>query len=130
MGPPGPTGAAGERGPGGPAGTNGSDGAQGPRGATGPTGPSNTLAVVDATGSVPAGGDDVITVSCPGGKVATGGGGRRLANAQIVLMDSYPNPAASPQLNPTGWTVRYADLDPVNGTGGSYEAWVVCTPGS
>jgi hypothetical protein len=126
VGPPGPAGNNG---------SNGSDGGPGPRGATGPTGqtgptgPSSTVVKVDASGLVQGGGDDVITVTCPAGKVATGGGGRRLSNAQIVLMDSYPNPAVDLQANPTGWTVRYADLDPVNGTGGSFQAWVVCTPG-
>src|SRR4051812_35674737 len=144
IGPVGPPGPAGERGPAGPAGSNGSNGSSGSQGpvgptgttgatgatgATGPAGPNTSVAIVDATGHVPPRGNDVITISCPAGKVATGGGGRRLANAQIVLMDSHPFAPTSPQQNPSGWTVRYADLNPSAGTGGDFEAWVVCPPG-
>lgn len=95
----GPAGPAGETGPMGPAGPAGGpvgpEGPQGPEGPAGPAGPAGVSGyeVVNAATTLSGGGAKTVSVACPGGKVAVGGGAR--SDVQATLAGSYPVDAGS-----------------------------------
>lgn len=92
----GPAGPAGETGPMGPAGpAGGPEGPQGPAGPEGPAGPAGVSGyeVVSTVTTLSGGGAKTVSVACPGGKVAVGGGAR--SDVQVSLAGSYPADAAS-----------------------------------
>ena len=104
QGPQGPEGPMGPGGPEGPRGPTGPRGAQGPVGLTGPS-CLTTVMVAKAT-STPTGGSDLsMSVSCPSGFTATGGGARFTNAAGVeadgVLVSTFP--IGDP---PTGWSAR------------------------
>jgi S-layer homology domain/Collagen triple helix repeat (20 copies) len=95
-GPEGPQGPAGPEGPQGPAGPAGPEGPQGPAGPAG-AGTVDQARVVGAPASdtdAEKGESWTVTATCPGGKVAYGGGGSVVENssdAVIVAISSFPS---------------------------------------
>ena len=95
-GPAGPAGAPGETGPKGPAGpAGGPAGPQGPAGPEGPAGPAGVSGyeIVTSATTLSGGGAKTVSVACPGGKVAVGGGAR--SEVQVTLAGSYPTGSGS-----------------------------------
>ena len=95
----------------GPRGPQGLRGAPGPRGPAGPAGLTGVGQSVSNSGTIPANASDTpVTVNCPAGMVATGGG--FLENSNFVrVLASRPNPqsGAGPF---TGWTGRISATRP------------------
>ena len=116
QGPQGPVGpAGGPAGPAGPAGAPGPAGPAGPAGARGPAGVSGFQLVTDSA-TFSGNGMQTLSVSCPAGKVALGGGMR--SAALVTMSSSYPS------ADSTTWTVAFAR----SGKGrGSYNAVVSAT---
>jgi hypothetical protein len=112
QGPKGDTGAQGPQGDQGPKGDTGAQGPQGPKGDTGATGASGTTGATMVTHNSNA---KTVTVSCPTGKVAIGGGG---SSSKYTLVQSYPT--ASSGSTPDGWTAVFSDAT------GSNTAYVIC----
>ncbi|MEV4621929.1 hypothetical protein AB0J74_24870 [Asanoa sp. NPDC049573] len=96
-------------------------GPQGPRGAPGPRGPAGPPGLTGGqpfsnSGTIPAGASDTpVTVNCPTGMVATGGGFTENSNFVRVLA-SRPDPqfGAGPV---TGWVANFSNSAAVPGTG-------------
>lgn len=126
---PGPRGERGEpgaRGPAGPRGETGPVGLTGPQGPPGPMGPSGVSGWSYFTEGHTIGPEDYETwdVSCPGGKVALGGG----VAASGPYVGNYRHGAvvqsAPAGSSPNGWVVTYSNgFDEGNMT--AY-AWVIC----
>ncbi len=57
-----------------------------------------------------------VSVSCPAGKIATGGGA---ATSQTTLMSSMPTPSTT-GATPTGWTAAFTVAH------GSNSVYVIC----
>jgi hypothetical protein len=110
-GPQGPTGPVGATGSQGPTGPKGDAGAVGPAGPIGPTGISG-YEVVTRTKALRIGGDqDDLTVTCPAGKVAIGGGGWT-DNYKSAMGPSVPVSNGVIGANPaTGWYVQLRSID-------------------
>jgi hypothetical protein len=106
----------------GPRGPQGLRGAPGPRGPAGPAGPAGLTGVgqsVSTSGTIPANSSDTpVTVNCPTGMVATGGGFLQNSNFVRVLA-SRPNPqsGAGPF---TGWTANFSNPTDQLGAGSAY----------
>lgn len=102
------------------AGVQGPQGAQGAQGAAGPSSSSSYFNEASLSS-----GFQSLSVSCPDGKKAVGGGGNIVEpiGAPIYMMESHSNAATAGEA-PTGWTVT------VNNTGGAHNVSVevVCTP--
>lgn len=100
-GPAGPAGAVGPAGPQGPAGADGVDGADGDRGpagvagATGPVGPAGVSGyqLVSNQAAFSGSGSKSLSVSCPAGTVALGGGHQ--STVPVHLTSSYPSSTGS-----------------------------------
>ena len=131
-GPTGPTGAKGDKGdtgatgPTGPTGAKGDEGDTGATGSTGPTGPQGPagvsgLEVVKIDGTSNSNTFKGVTVQCPGGKNALGGGGDLSGFVNnIALVGSFPS-----GVPPTGWTVFAREINPESGNW-RIHAYVVC----
>ncbi len=126
VGPAGPEGAVGPQGPPGPQGPAGADGADGADGATGPAGPTGATGAVGPAGvsgyvlasnqaAFSGNGANTVSVSCPAGTVALGGG----YQSTVVLNVS----ASSPTAGGAGWT---ATVRRASGKGG-YTVTVTAT---
>jgi hypothetical protein len=105
----GPQGLPGDTGPQGPQGPQGDTGPQGPQGEPGQSGTSGATVVSHNANAT------TVSVSCPTGTVATGGGGK--SNSYNVTQ-SYPTVSAGS--TPNGWTVVFS------GSTGSNTAYVIC----
>jgi hypothetical protein len=112
---------AGPVGPQGPAGQQGQQGQQGPQGAPGIAG----REIVSLTTIVSSGDQKFLTLACPSGKVALGGGGQILypagnwVGSEVALSSSRPSA--------TGWVVRALEAGPVAAPGTwQLEGFVVC----
>lgn len=114
-GPPGPrgeTGPAGPRGEAGPEGPQGEPGPEGPQGLTGGFAGLRTVTNTDNDGDV--------EVNCPGGEVASGGGGTQsVAPPKLILTESRPLLSGD---IPTGWRIEYA------GSGQVLTVFAICGP--
>ncbi len=110
QGPQGIQGEVGPQGEQGPQGEVGPQGDQGPHGIQGEVGPQGDQGVSGTTGSTvrsASTNDTSVTVHCPDGKIATGGGG----NSDKNLNASYPVMTGN---TPTGWTARFQSSDSDN----------------
>lgn len=105
-------GAVGPEGPPGEQGPPGLPGPPGPPGEPGPPGPSGPLSgwvpsLVGELVTILPGGVAFVTVDCPPGKGATGGGmSREFASGEPVLVDSRPQWFPSEDPPRSGWMVR------------------------
>jgi Collagen triple helix repeat (20 copies) len=142
-GPAGPTGPAGPSGSAGPSGPAGATGPAGPAGPAGPTGPAGVVGEVYEQNSVsfPVGltppGIESVSVTCPQGYVATGGGfglsgpqgiGGNATEKWIPVFDD----ATTPNGVPSGWEVGLAETGTAGNVPGNYvlNAYVYCAPTS
>lgn len=129
-GPEGSPGPQGDPGPEGPPGTQGPEGSPGPDGPLGPQGPPGepgglSGTVVESATSVSDSNDKTQSVSCPSGKIATGGGWSvSLSNGKLSETASKPI-GGSPSTAPTGWTVTVVEDGNVNAQW-SVTGYVVC----
>lgn len=100
-------------------------GAVGPGGPEGPPGPTTTEVVRGELVVITPGGNEVATVFCAAGQVATGGG-FDLSNQAAIITSSAPNPAVS-GAEPTGWIVGATNTAAFDI---GLTALVVCAPAS
>jgi hypothetical protein len=131
MGPPGPagptgaTGAQGPQGEMGPAGADGQVGAVGPQGPMGPQGPAGPTNLTTVGGPVvvlppSVGGRGISVVTCPAGKLATGGG---YAFAPSTLANVFINVNAP--AGPNAWRVEVVNNSTAVGI--QFQAVAQCT---
>jgi hypothetical protein len=131
MGPPGPagptgvTGAQGPQGEMGPAGADGQNGAVGPQGPMGPQGPAGPTNLTTVGGPVvvlppSVGGRGISVVTCPAGKLATGGG---YAFAPSTLANVFINVNAP--AGPNAWRVEVVNNSTAVGI--QFQAVAQCT---
>ncbi len=129
VGPMGPTGPAGPAGADGSTGLQGTTGADGPEGPAGPVGPQGApglsgIEVVSRNSGPATNTSAVITVLCPAGKVAIGGGASILGGTTTVVLN-INQPTMSQSGLPNGWlgggieTIAYASNWWVT-------AWAIC----
>jgi hypothetical protein len=127
-GPQGATGPAGPQGATGPAGPAGVPGPAGPQGATGPAGPAGPpglagLTTYSQTNTSPDSTAAAVSIPCPNGGVATGGGGSFDTGVTgVYIIQSKPIPATG---TPTGWQVEYINT---SGASQSITTYLVCAP--
>jgi hypothetical protein len=91
-------------------GTNGANGATGATGATGTAGTNGATSVVEefASAAILANSNGSVTVNCPAGTKATGGGGFDIGDSTADLYQDGPLPASVVEGTvPTGWEVSY-----------------------
>ena len=128
-GPPGPAGATGPAGPQGVAGPVGSAGPAGPageKGDTGPAGPSglDDVVVVEAQTRITTDFKKTVSVLCPDGMLALGGGGSvEDGNLAVALIVSK---AAVQNGKPIGWYVEARQMQYTNWFNWSLEVQAIC----
>jgi hypothetical protein len=122
VGPRGAAGVAGPAGPAGPAGAQGPKGDTGPQGERGsqgepgPTGPSNAATTLESATqpySLAADGEADVTVACPAGKKAIGGGYEQSSGFALGV-DTRPS------VDGTSWKLLVVELDSAPATGTVY----------